>query len=310
MKTAQIISYGKPIEINETDVPQIKSDQVLIEVFAASVNPFDVKVAEGSFGEIYPRLPATLGGDLSGEVIQVGNEVEELEIGSMVYGQAHGVAGNSGAYAEFAATSRGQIAKSPTNLNHLEAAAIPLTGVSALQVLEEKMNLQPGQKILIHGGAGGIGTIAIQFAKSIGAFVATTASSQQKEYVKELGADEIIDYQTQKFEEELHDFDAVLDTIGGGNYIRSFEVLKKSGVLVSMLEKPNQELMAKFDVNAIMQNTKVTTEWLQKLTKFIEKNNVKVHIEKTFPLNKVADAFEEYKNGKKIGKIIIDIKKG
>ncbi len=198
------------------------------------------------------QFPATLGSDFSGVIEKVGERVSsstsifDLKLGDEVYGHAGAFAGGSGAFAGMALAKADTIAHKPRTLDHEQAAGLPLVGVSAWQALVETMGLTKGQKILIHGGAGGIGSIAIQLAKHLGAYVATTVSTNDKQCVKEeLGADEAIDYKTQTFEDVLaHDFDAVFDTVGGETYTRSFKVLKRDGggIIVSMLEQPVQSL--------------------------------------------------------------------
>jgi NADPH:quinone reductase-like Zn-dependent oxidoreductase len=227
MKAAQINEYGHAdvIEVSDIAKPTLGEGQVLVEVHAASINPFDTIVREGHVAQMIKSLPVTLGGDIAGVVTEVGSGVTEFAVGDKVYGQANAVAGNSGAFAEFAATAASQVGNMPANLSFVEAGAIPLTGESALQVITGHMKLAPGQKILIHGGAGGIGTVAIQIAKHLGAYVATTATGEGIQYVTDLGADEVIDYASQKFEDSVHDYDAVFDTVGGDTYVRSFGVL-------------------------------------------------------------------------------------
>jgi NADPH:quinone reductase-like Zn-dependent oxidoreductase len=196
-------------------------------------------------------------------------------------------------------------------LNHQEAAGLPLVGVSAWQALVETIGLTDGQKkkILIHGGAGGIGSIAIQLVKRLGAYVATTASTNDKQFVKELGADEAIDYKTQTFEDLLpHDYDAVFDTVGGETYKRSFEVLKRgSGMIVSMLEQPNQQLMEQFSVKSIFQFTQVNRERLTKLAQWVDQNNIRVNVDRTFPLEEAGKALDYQKDVHPRGKVVLAI---
>lgn len=313
MRAAQINKYGGPevIEINTAvEKPAIKEGQVLVEVHASSINPFDGKVRGGMMQQMMPlQFPATLGGDIAGVITEVGEGVTEFVTGDKVYGQASVFGGGTGAFAEYAAANGEQIAKMPDNVSFIQAAALPLTGVSALQVLQNHMKLQSGQKILIHGGAGGIGSIAIQIAKHIGASVATTASASSTDYIKQLGADEVLDYKTQKFEELLHEYDAVFDTVGGETYEKSFQVLKKGGIIVSMLVSPNEELENKYGVTAILQQTKVMTDSLTALTKLIEQGVVKATVDKIFPLEQIGEAFTAQENGGIRGKIVIEIKK-
>jgi NADPH:quinone reductase-like Zn-dependent oxidoreductase len=200
------------------------------------------------------------------------------------------------------------IAHKPNRLSHVEAAALPLVGVSAWQALVENIGLSKDQKILIHGGAGGIGSIAIQLAKKLDAYVATTASTNDKQFVEMLGADEVIDYKTQPFEDVIHNYDAVFDTVGGETYARSFRVLTKDGIIVSMLEQPNSELMRQFGVKAIFQFTQVNRERLTKLAELVDqKNNIDIHVDKTFPLDEAGKALDYQKNAHSRGKIVLAI---
>lgn len=222
------------------------------------------------------QFPSTMGMDFSGIVEKVGESVSDLKPRDEVYGQAGMISGGSGAFADIAMADADRIAHKPKKLTHQEAAGLPLVGVSAWQALVENMGLSTGQKILIHGGAGGIGSIAIQLAKQLGAFVATTVRANDMQFVKELGADEIIDYQTQNFDELLHDYDAVYDNVGGETYARSFKILKKGGIIVSMLEQPNQQLMEQFGVKAIFQFTQVNRDRLTKLAQCVDQDNIRV----------------------------------
>jgi alcohol dehydrogenase len=312
MKAAQINAYGGAdvIEINDSaEKPSPKDEQVLVEVHASSVNTIDGKIRASSLQQFLKlQFPVTLGGDIAGVVAEVGNGVSDVAAGDKVYGQASVFREGSGALAEFAATKADQIAKMPSNINFEEAAALPLTGVSALQALEQHIQLQKGQKILIHGGAGGIGSIAIQIAKHIGAYVATTASAESKQFVTELGADEVIDYKSQKFEDIIKDFDAVFDTVGGETNKKSYQVLKKGGILVSMGEQTDQALERQYDVTAITQMTHVSTEALEKLAKLVEEGIVKTLIDKTFPLEQTQEAFTTQEDGGVKGKVVITIK--
>ena len=233
MKSVQINRYGgsEVIEINQNiPEPTVSAGKVLVNVKAAGVNPVDWKIREGGFQQmIQLQFPSTLGMDFSGVIKQVGEGVSNSEFkqGDEVYGQAGVINGGSGAFAEMALAKTESIANKPKRLSHIEAAALPLVGVSAWRALTENIGLSKGKRILIHGGAGGIGSIAIQLAKHLGAYVATTVSANDKQFVQELGADQVIDYKTQNFEDILHDYDAVFDTVGGDTYKRSFKVLKK-----------------------------------------------------------------------------------
>jgi alcohol dehydrogenase len=204
-------------------------------------------------------------------------------------------------------TNIDNIALKPKSLSHTEAAALPLVGVSAWQALVENMKLSNGQKILIHGGAGGIGSIAIPLAKNLGAYVATTVSSDDIQFVQKLGADKVIDYKSQSFEDFLNDYDAVFDTVDGETYTKSFKVLKKGGIIVSMLEQPNSELMQRFGVKAIFQFTQVNKDRLTQLAQWVDKNNVKINVDKTYSLDEAAKALDYVKDVHPRGKIVLEI---
>src|ERR1051325_2501073 len=289
MKSAQIKRYGGSdvIEINQTtSTPNLPAGDVLVEIKVAGINPIDWKIREGYMQQMIPiQLPSTLGMDFSGVI---------KEVGDGVYGQAGVTNGGSGAFAELALANVGHIEHKPRRLNHLEAAALPLVGVSAWQEIVENIRLSKDQKILIHGGAGGIGSISIQLAKELGAYIATTVNANDKQFVEKLGADEVIDYKTQAFEDLIHNYDAVYDTVGGQTYTKSFRVLKKGGIIVSMLEQPNTELMNQFGVKAIFQFTQVNKDRLRKLAKFLDQqdNNIEIHIDKTFPLDEARKALD------------------
>jgi len=320
VKAAQINKFGNSsvIELVDIEKPKAGKGQVLVKVYASSVNPFDIKLSQGAMPDL--PLPMVLGGDIAGVVTEIGEGVENFSVGNKVYGSANALSGASGAFAEFAAVPVGTIAKMPKNLDFKMSAAVVLTGVSAVQAITEHFKLQSNQKILIHGGAGGIGTIAIQIAKSIGAYVATTATGDGVEYVKRLGADEVIDYadskaiehprqsrdKTQDFSEILSDYDCVFDTVGGEVYKKSFKVLKKGGMIVSMLDK-DEKLAQEYGVTAIGQMTKVNAENLDKLTYFIEEKDIIVHIDKIYDFDKIREAFEDKETSDVIGKIVIEI---
>lgn len=311
MKSAQFKRYGGSdvIEINQiTPMPILNAGNVLVEIKAAGINPIDWKIREGYMQQMIKlQFPSTLGMDFSGVIKQVGEKVtsSDFKQGDEVYGQAGVTNGGSGAFAELALANIDHIAHKPKRLNHLEAAALPLVGVSAWQALVENMGLSKGQKILIHGGAGGIGSIAIQLAKLIGAYISTTANVNDKQFVQGLGADQTIDYNSQKFEDLLHDYDAVFDTIGGDTYKRSFKVLKKGGTIISMLEQPNSDLIQQYGVKATFQFTQVNRQRLIKLAQWVDQNNIRINVDRTFSLDDAAKALDYQKNVHPRGKVVI-----
>lgn len=312
MKSIQISKYGGSdvVDINnDVSIPRVSAGKVLVEVKASGVNPVDWKIREGYFQQMVPlHFPATLGTDFSGVIKELEQNVStNFNIGDEVYGQASLLSGGSGSFAELALTNINSIAVKPKTLNHIDASSLPLVGASTWQGLVDNIGLSKNQKILIHGGAGGIGTIAIQLAKHLGAYVGTTVKSEDKEFVQQLGADEIVDYKTQNFDDILHDYDAALDTVGGETYKKSFKVLKNNGTIVSMLEQPDSNLMNQYGVKAIFQFTETTSERLTKLAQWIDQNNVKVNVEKTFPLSETAKALDYQKDNHPRGKVVVTI---
>ncbi|MDQ3064661.1 MAG: NADP-dependent oxidoreductase [bacterium] len=311
MKAVQINEYGDTSVLNIVEIakPTISENQILVEVYASSLNPFDSVIRAGNMKETIPlQLPVTLGGDVSGIVAEVGTSVAGIRIGDKIYGQANVVAGNSGAFAEFAATSAGQVAKIPEGLDFKQAASLPLVGVSAWQGIVQHINLKSGQKIFIHGGAGGIGTVAIQIAKHIGAYVATSATADGLEYVKQLGADEVIDYKSQEFTEVLRDYDAVFELAGGGEFDKTLNILKRGGVAVSMIAHANEAKVEELGVVAITQATKVTAEALDALSELVSAGVISPHVDKVFSLDQIREAFEARESGAVLGKIVIEVK--
>lgn len=312
MKAAQYSKYGGPevLQINQNaSNPSVGAGQALVEVHAASLNPFDVSLRSGRLKEMMPlNFPVTIGGDFSGVVSAVGVGVSSFKVSDEVYGQSLIINGGSGSLAEFAAAKVANISLKPKNISHIETASLPLVGSSAIQVLEEHIKLKQGDKILIHGGSGGIGSIAIQVAKALGAYVATTVGTESVEFAKGPGADEVIDYKTQKFENLLKDFDAVFDTIGREIAERSFKVLKRGGVIVSMLGAPSPELAKQYGVTSIGQNTRVNSKTLARLTELVEKDAIKPQVDKVFPLDQAREAFEYFESGHPRGKVVVKIK--
>jgi alcohol dehydrogenase len=309
MKAAQINGYGDPsvITVNDIEAPRVTAGKILVEVYASSINPFDGKLRSGAMKDFIPlTFPVTLGGDIAGIVKETGQNVTTVVVGDSVYGQAAAVAGNSGAFAEFALTSAGEVAKMPANLDFKQAASLPLVGVSALQALTEHIRLQKGQKLFIAGGSGGIGTIAIQIAKHIGAYVATTVPPEGIEAARQLGADEVIDYENQDFTTLLHNYDAVYDLVGK-EFDPMLRILRRGGVGVSMVAQPNEQLAKELGVSAYLQSTKVTTERLAELAELVEAAIVQPQVDAVFTLDTIVQAFQSKESGQTVGKIVIDI---
>lgn len=313
MKAVQINKYGGPevLEVNNNAVePAIKAGQVLVEVHASSINPFDNIILAGYMAKMMPlKFPTIMGGDFSGIVVKTISGESAFKVGDQVYGQAIVFNGGSGAFAEKVASNTKNMALKPKNIDFSEAASLPLVGSSAIQTLEDSIKLRAGQKILIHGAGGGIGSIAVQIAKSLGTYVAATASAKDMEFVKSLGADEVVNYESQTFETILKDFDAVYDTVGGEVTNKSFLVLKKGGILASMKGQPNPELSTKYGVTGIAINTQTNDDRLKRLTTLVEAGVVKSQVDKIFELDQIKDAFVYKNSAHPKGKVVIKIKK-
>lgn len=323
MKAAQIRKYGghEVVEINEVTKELTPTEnKVLVQVYAAGVNPIDWKMREGWVKDRMPLdFPITLGGDFAGVIQKLGEGVTSLKEGDEVFGQCGMLNNGSGSFAEFAVADINKIAARPASLDYVETASLPLATVSAWQGIGEHI-LGAGptfakaaagkQKILIHGGVGGIGAFAVQIAKHLGAYVATTVSSDDVDYAKELGADEVIDYEIQQFEGMLQDYDAVFDASGSGSatYEKSFAVVKKGGIVVSMTEQPNNELAQYYGIITIRQSTDVTRERLEKVAQLIDQGILSTEVDKTFPFDQAAEALTYLQNQHSKGKVVIKIK--
>lgn len=310
MKASQISNYGgtEVHALNDVDKPSPGEGRVLVEVHAAGVNPFDGKLRAGLMKKVISlQFPAILGGDVSGVVAQVGPGVNGVSVGDEVYGSAN-AAGGAGSFAEYVTVSTSQLAAKPKSISFVEAGALPLTGASAYQAIVEHLGVSKNQKVLIHGGAGGIGSIAIQIAKHLGAHVATTVGPDGIVFAKQLGAEEVIDYHAQDFENKLRDFDAVLDTVGGDTTAKSLKVLRPGGVQASMaLYGPLKEAEG-LDVEVIAVSAKVTSERLQELTRLVDQGVVRVTVDTTFPLEQAGEAITHLQEGHPRGKVVIIVK--
>lgn len=310
MKAARINTYGGSdvIEIADIDAPRVSEGKVLVEVHAASLNPFDTTIRAGYMKDMIPlTFPVTLGGDIAGIVREVGGGVDNVAVGDKVFGSANVVAGNSGAFAELAVTSAKQVAKAPANVDFKQAAALPLVGVSAWQGLTQHIKLEAGQKLFVHGGAGGIGAVAIQLAKHLGAYVATTATGAGIDAVRVLGADEVIDYKAADFASQLSDYDAVFDTVGGDDFGKSYAILKRGGVAVSMIASADEAKAQELGITAISEMAHITTNALNELRSLVEAGVITARIGATFELDEVRAAFEA-REGDTKGKVVLVVK--
>ena len=240
MKALVLKRYGKRDNVTFADAPRPvpKPYEILVQVHAAGLNPIDTMVPKGTFKPILKfQLPAILGSDLAGVVVEVGSRVTRFKLGDAVFASIFDL--GKGALAEFAAVPEHAAALKPTNLDFVQAASIPMVGLTSWQALKERAKLKPGQKVFIPAGSGGIGTFAIQFAKYLGAEVGTTTSTANVDLVRSLGADEVIDYKKQEFEDVLRDYDAVLGTVRGDALEKSLRVLKPRSTIVSLIGPPD-----------------------------------------------------------------------
>lgn len=307
MKAAIIAQYQARVEITEIPQPTLLADSVFIEVHAASVNPIDNIIRAGYMKEMIPiPFPFTMGFDVSGVVIEVGDQVTNFKKGDAVFSRPDTF--QAGTIAEYAVIKEAEIALKPTNISHQEAASIPLVGLTALQALVSKGNLQKNQKVLIHAGSGGVGTLAIQIAKHLGAEVTTTTSSANTEMVKSLGADVVIDYKTQQFEEELNDYDLVFDMMGGEIMEKSFKVLKKGGCLVSIKGQDTKGLADQFGVRFESFFMWPSGEMLSVLAQMLSDNALKPIIDATYTIDQTQEAYDYLQAGRAKGKTVIQVK--
>jgi|TARA_B110000914_G_C15491208_1_gene460723 2-desacetyl-2-hydroxyethyl bacteriochlorophyllide A dehydrogenase len=307
MKAIVYKDYAANIEIIEVEKPELQDSSVLVEVHAASINPIDNILRAGYLQQMLElRFPHIMGYDVSGTVVEVGKDVHIVKVGDEVFARPNQE--DAGAIAEFARVQENELAIKPTNLSHIEAASVPLAGLTAWQALVTKGNIKRGDKVLIHAGSGGVGTLAIQIAKYFGAIVATTTSSKNTEFVKGLGADLIIDYTTQSFEDELSDYDLVIDMIGGDTLANSFKVLKKGGTLISIKGQDTEGLAKKYDVAFEWFFMAPDGAMLTELATLISEGAIKTVIDSVYPMEQASEAFDHLAEGRTKGKIVITIK--
>jgi NADPH:quinone reductase-like Zn-dependent oxidoreductase len=307
MKAAIINNYEEEVKISEIPKPELKADTVMIEVHAASINPIDNIVRAGYMKDMMPiSFPYIMGYDVSGVVTEVGEKVTKFKKGDEVYSRPNQE--DAGSIAEYNVVKEDELSMKPKKLNYEEAASIPLTGLTALEALTVKGNLKKGQKVLIHAGSGGVGTQAIQIAKHIGAEVAVTTSGSNIEMVKELGADVVINYKTQNFEEELSDYDLVLDTMGGEIMKNSFKILKEGGSMVSIKAQDTEELAKKYNVNFELFFMWPSGEMLSHLTQLFNDEILKPTIDRSYSFEQVQEAYDYLQKGHAKGKVVIKIK--
>lgn len=253
MKALILKKYGSPDQVQFAEIPRpaIKPDELLVRVHAAGLNPIDTMIPKGSFKPILRfQLPATLGSDLAGVVVETGSQVTRFKVGDAVFASVFDL--GNGSLAEFAAVPESAAALKPANLDFVQAASVPMVGLTAWQALKERARVKPGQKVFIPAGSGGIGTFAIQLAKHLGAKVGTTTSTGNIELVRSLGADEIVDYKTQEFEAVLNDYDVVLGTVRGDAIQKSLQILKTESSVVSLVGPPDAAFARARGMNVLM----------------------------------------------------------
>lgn len=306
MRAAIIRDYDTEIEIGEVGEPDLHDDSVLISVHAASLNPIDYILQSGAMKDNIPlHFPHVMGFDVSGVITSAGTKVSGFKVGDAVFARANQE--DAGAIAQVARLKADEMALKPDNISHVEAASVPLAGLTAWQALITKGNLKKGEKVLIHAGSGGVGTLAIQIAKHIGAHVATTCSPRNADLVRDLGADVVIDYNTQEFEAELSDYDLVLDMLGGETLNRSFKVLKKGGTLVSIKGQDTDDLAAEHGVRFEWFFMEPNGEMLGQLAALIEQGKVRTVIDSTYGIAETAEAYGALKEGHAVGKIVVKV---
>ncbi len=329
MKAYQVNRYGKNEKLHLTEVakPVINDNEVLVEIHAASVNQIDAKIRNGEFKMVMPyKPPFTVGHDVAGVVTQAGAKVSKFKIGDEVFASCKGT------FAEFIAINENELALKPKNSTMEEAASIPLVGLTAWQVLVEKGNLKKGQSVFIQAGSGGVGTIAIQLAKHLGAYTATTASAANKELVKSLGADLIIDYKTQDFEAILKDYDLVLNSQDSKTLEKSLKVLKPAGKAISISGPPDVDYADESGLNWLLKNVmrllsfkmkrlakKLQVHYsflfmqpngsqLAEITALIEAGIIRPVIDKVFPFAETNEAMSYVEAGRAKGKVVVKVK--
>jgi NADPH:quinone reductase-like Zn-dependent oxidoreductase len=290
MMAWRVHEFGPPetMQFERVPVPDPGPGEVLVKLRAAGVGPWDGWIRAGRSALPQP-LPLTLGSDLSGEVHAVGPDVPDLHVGDQVYGVTN--PRFIGAYAEYALASAAMIARKPTSLDYIKAASVPVIAVTAWQGLFDQAQLEAGQTVLIHGAAGNVGAYALQMARRAGIRIIATAATNDLAYVRELGADTMADYQTQRFEDVATDVDAVLDLVGGDTQNRSFQVLRQGGKLVSAVSQPDQNLAKSHGVDAAFFLVNVTTKHLTEIAGMIDSGELRTRVGTIIP---IADAREAH----------------
>jgi NADPH:quinone reductase-like Zn-dependent oxidoreductase len=297
--------FGGPEVMKYEDVPrpEPKEDEILVRVMAAGVNPVDAYVRQGKFSKGgLEKGPFIIGYDIAGTVEKTGASVKKSKAGDAVYSYLEG-----GGYAEFALTKESETALKPRNINFVEAAAVPLAATTAWQALVDEARLGSGQSVLINGGSGGVGSFAIQIAKARGAKVIATASTEHQTLLKQLGVDQAIDYTTTKFEDVVNGVDVVFNCVRADALARSYGVLKKGGVIVSITQDPDQTECAKHSIRCSSVGAHPDAKVLEELTKLIEAGKMKPIVSQTLPLADASKAHQQIETHHTLGKIVLKV---
>jgi len=325
--------YGKPDQVGFADTPRPvpRPDEILVQVHAAGLNPIDNMIPKGTFKPMLRfKLPATLGSDLAGVVVEVGDRVTRFRPGDAVFASIFDQ--GTGSLAEFAIVPEKAAALKPANLDFVQAASIPMVGLTSWQALKDRIGLKPGQKVFIPAGSGGIGTFAIQLAKVLGAKVGTTTSTGNVEMVRSLGADEVVDYKKQEFENVLRDYDAVLGTVRGDALLKSLRILKPNSTIASLIGPPDAAFARARGMNAffrfvfgllsrkiIRQGAKRGVAYsflfvhpdgiqLAEIGKLLEAGRIRPVIDKVFPFEQAREALAYLAQGRAKGKVVVQMR--
>ena len=306
MRAVRVHTFGDASHLKLENIPrpELPADGILIRQRATSVNPVDWKMRDGDFPPVgEDALPVTPGGDVAGVVEGVGASVPNFEAGDEVYG----LIGIVGAYADYVIAKPQMVAKKPQTVDFGEAAAVPLAALTAWQGLIDLGGLAAGKRVLIHGGTGGVGHFAIQIAKPKGAWVATTVSGQEADFARELGADQVVDYKTERFEEVVEPVDIVFDLIAGDTQTRSFGIIKPGGALVSTLGEPDSDLGTRHGIRTAGFLVEPNADQLGELAALVDDGQVKITVQRRFPLEDIAAAQDMLEKEHTRGKIVVDI---
>ena len=309
MKAMVVHEFGGPEVMKYEDAPrpEPKDDEILVRVMAAAVNPVDSYVRQGMFAKRgMDNRPAIIGYDISGVVEKTGANAKKFKAGEKVYSYLSVMRG--GGYAEFAIAKESETALKPKNINFEEAAAVPLAATTAWQSLVDEAKLNAGQTVLVHGGSGGVGSFAIQIAKARGAKVIATASTAHQDLLKQLQVDQAIDYTTTKFEDMVKDVDVVLNCVRAEALARSYGVVKKGGIIVSITDEPDQTECAKHGIRGSRLGAHPDANVLEELTKLIEAGKMKPIVSQTLPLADASKAHQQIETHHTLGKIVLKVK--